>query len=352
MQRSFGVMILALAVLSVAACGDDDDHDHKKRDVGDAGQLPDKTAGKGCKRDSDCPNGMCVKALQIGSMTESRAAPGGYCTTGCTTDSECGEGGQCSVPAGSDRGMCLSSCHLQSECRTGYVCVGGGSGTGTPIAGSCEPMQAAEQLGDRVAGRACASDGDCLGGSCASTSPVGAAYPGNYCTGRCWADSDCGEGGGCIAPAATSSAGWCYETCSADTDCDRSGYRCMQLSPSFKGCFPAPKPLEDGTTGKACKSDDDCGGQSGTCVTELPFGTFSGYEDIAAPGGYCTLKCSLDSECGTGAQCVSHLSKGGLCLKQCATRADCREGYGCELHGKYNMPEDKACVPREIPSDD
>jgi hypothetical protein len=104
--------------------------------------------------------------------------------------------------------------------------------------------------------------------------------------------------------------------------------------------------LADGTAGKACASDADCGGQKDTCVNELPFDTFSSYENIAAPGGYCTLKCSLDAECGAAAQCIARGLQGGLCLQRCADKADCREGYGCELHGRDLSDVDRVCVPR------
>ena len=78
----------------------------------------------------------------------------------------------------------------------------------------------------------------------------------------------------------------------------------------------------------------------------LPFSTFSSYENVAAPGGYCTLKCSLDAQCGANAQCISRGTQGGLCLQKCVDVADCREGYGCELHGRDLSFEDKVCVPR------
>jgi hypothetical protein len=338
-----------VCVLSaVLACGDDDDP-KKPRLAADGGemQLPDKTAGKGCKRDSDCPNGKCTRELQVGSMTESRPAPGGYCTASCEADAQCGSNGECSVAAQSDRGLCLGSCKTQADCREGYACVGGGSSFGLQLSGSCQPMQVADKLGDRVAGRECASDGDCLGGSCASASSLGAKYPGNYCTGRCWEDTECGEGGACLVFTGTAEAGWCFDHCESDTDCGRRGYRCAQLKPDFKACFPAPDALPDNTAGKPCTSDAECGGAKDTCVTELPFDTFSTYNNIAAPGGYCTLKCSLDGECGAGAQCISRGLQGGLCLKSCADKPDCREGYGCEVHGRDLDANDKVCVPRE-----
>lgn len=332
---------------AVLACGCGDDDDSKKKTALDAGetQLPDKTAGKGCKSDDDCPNGKCMRDLMVGSMTEARKAPGGYCTASCDTDSQCGNQGECSVGAGQDRGLCLGMCNSQADCRDGYACVGATAGFFNG-AGSCQPMQRPDELGDRVAGRECASDGDCLGGTCASASPLGAPYPSNYCTGRCWEDAHCGEGGVCLTQAASADAGWCLEGCGSDADCGRRGYRCMQLKSGFNACFPAPDALPDETSGKACASDTECGGVVGACANELPYRTFSAYENIDAPGGYCTSTCSLDSECGEGGVCVSRGPKGGMCLKTCLERSDCRDGYGCEPHGRDLNFEARVCVPR------
>jgi hypothetical protein len=316
--------------------------------VADAGAspLPDKTAGKGCKHDSDCPNGTCMLELQVAAMSEPRPAPGGYCTASCDSDTQCGEHGACSVPAHSDRGLCLGNCREQADCRKGYACVGAGTAGGIQLSGSCQPLQAADALGDRVAGRQCAADADCLGGRCASASPLGAAYPGNYCTGRCWNDADCGASGACLVLSSGSEAGWCFDDCASNADCTRRGYRCAQLEPDWQACFPAPDPLPDNTAGSACTSDADCGGNKNSCMNELPFDTFSSFQNIAAPGGYCTLPCSLDAECGAGAQCISHGVQGGMCLATCADKSDCRAGYDCIAHGRDLDPNAKVCVPR------
>jgi hypothetical protein len=201
-------------------------------------------------------------------------------------------------------------------------------------------MQASDSLGDRVAGRECAADADCLGGSCASTSPLGAEYPGNYCTGHCWKDTDCGSGGECLVLPGTAETGWCFEHCATDADCERRGYRCMQLAPDFKACFPAPAPLPDHIAGRACSGDGDCGGIKDSCANQLP--TFSSNQVIAAPGGYCTQDCSLDAECGAGGQCVSRGVQGGTCLALCSDKAECRDGYDCLLWGRSMVS--KVCV--------
>ena len=347
-RRSMSAMAWLARVISVClamGCGEsrgprDDD---AVVDAGDS-TLPDHTAGKGCKRDADCPNGRCMRELQVGSMTEAREAPGGYCTAACASDLQCGEGAECSVGAGADRGLCLGACHTQRDCRDGYVCVGSTHTLGLQISGSCQPRQSTDSLGARVAGRACAADDECKGGQCATVTALGTKFPGNYCTGRCFEDAECGEGGVCIATAASAEAGYCYASCDADSDCDRRGYRCLQMAGSG-ACFPAPESLPDGMAGKPCSDDAACGGGKDTCAKELPFGSFAAYEVVPAPGGYCTQTCSRDFECGSGAQCISRGTRGGMCLGTCNERSDCREGYSCTAHGRDLDENAKVCAP-------
>lgn len=337
----------AFACIAVFAQGCSETRRSRARDAGvDAGDkiLPDHTAGKGCKRDSDCPNGRCVREIQVASMSEARATPGGYCTADCDSDFTCGKGAECSVGVGEDRGLCLSACRTQDDCREGYVCANATSSFGLTVSGSCQPLQAVGTLGDRVAGRACAADADCKGGQCATVTPLGSKFPGNYCTGRCHEDAECGEGGRCIAAAGSAEAGSCYASCATDADCDRRGYRCTSMAGAGT-CFPAPDPLPDNTAGKACEDDAACGGGEATCAKEIPFGTLSAYELVPAPGGYCTQRCSRDSECGAGAQCISSGPRGGMCLGNCREMSDCREGYTCIPHGRDLDETAKICAP-------
>jgi hypothetical protein len=311
--------------------------------------LPDDVAGKGCKRDSDCETGRCERSLQIAAGADVLDAPGGYCTLDCSTDAHCGRGGHCSVPAGADTGQCLGECRGDDDCREGYKCVGGSKGLGAhgqgiEIAGSCQPKPEVRRLASGVAGRPCVSDADCAGGRCAANSPLGPAYPGNYCTARCFEDTDCGIGAACLAFAGSADPGHCFETCSADSDCTREQYRCAQLRPGFDACYPAPRALPDHTAGRACDSDAACGGARGSCLSDLPYGTFSAYEPVPAPGGYCSQECSLDEQCGKGAQCISRGVMGGMCLVTCEEREDCREGYQCIAHGRANNDHEKVCV--------
>lgn len=340
---------LAHLVYAVLVVGCAESRSRPVPDAGhDAGEtfLPDGIAGRACKRDSDCESGRCAKRLAIANEDSSMPAPGGYCTVGCTRDAHCGKGGACSVPAGADSGECLGHCRAASDCRDGYVCVGGGSGLGVSLPGTCQPMPRTGRLADGVAGLSCVGDADCEGGRCAAASPVGKAFPGNYCTGRCLRDEECGLGGACLSVAGSADAGYCYETCQADRDCARAGYRCVRLREDFSACYPAPESLADDVAGQACESDRDCGGGSAGCAIELPFKNAS-FEVGPAPGGYCTQECSVDAECGASGQCISRGAQGGMCLRRCELPSDCRAGYSCIPHGRDLNLTDRVCMPFE-----
>jgi hypothetical protein len=336
------LIVGSFSVALVAACSSS----RAPESAADGGShvLPAHIAGKACKRDAECATGRCAASLLITAGAPT-AAPGGYCTTTCDTDSTCGEGAECSVTSDADSGECLASCRAVADCRAGYHCVGAGSVAGMSFSGSCRPEPPTDKLGDRVAGRACAADADCLGGRCASTTAVGSDYPGNYCSGDCLEDAQCGAGGACLTLAGSGDAGRCYAHCESDADCSRRGYRCWPIADGFHACYPVPAALPDNTTGKPCAGDPDCGGGADTCASMLPFGSFPANELVPAPGGYCTQECSLDSECGAGAQCINRGAQGGMCLAICTTMDDCRDGYSCAVHLRDNRADEKVCAP-------
>jgi hypothetical protein len=110
---------------------------------GDAGASGD--CGAVCMSDL----GGALAMLGGGGMT----APGGYCSSNCVDDSDCG-GGMClgalSFPGLSSPGICFKICAADTDCRTGYACTaysnplaaltgGGATGdAGTPTV--CQPM--------------------------------------------------------------------------------------------------------------------------------------------------------------------------------------------------------------------
>lgn len=84
--------------------------------------------------------------------------------------------------------------------------------------------------------------------------------------------------------------------------------------------------LPDGVAGRTCKRDADCKG--GRCVGVLHIQAAN--ETVDAPGGYCTLGCQIDSQCGAQAKCsVPAGEVEGECLAGCNDTTPCRDGYLC-----------------------
>lgn len=346
----------ALVLCVVAGCGDSEDtsssHNVKgsgKASEGTAGSaalepLPDKTAGKTCEADGDCATGMCLTSIPGSFGSAAMDAPGGYCSATCTTNTDCGEGGVCSGAfpgfggAAATPGRCMQSCESAEDCRDGYRCVNalGMAPSGNPMdptaallgPNACQPTPATTKLTDGVTGKACAEDKECGQGRCAKSEMM-MTYPDGYCTGACLQDADCGAGGSCTLPAIGSGAGSCYSSCqtNGDSDC-RKGYRC-RTNGSRRQCIPGPAPLADRAAGKQCQADADCGGTAMSCVTSLG--------GMPAPGGYCSISCSENADCGAegtcvgglGAAFVSILGNTGTCYRGCTDSSSCREGYVC-----------------------
>jgi hypothetical protein len=352
------VMLLAGSVACVA-CGDDaasDNPSNTRHRDGGAGReadddkgasgsggassvvpLPDQTAGKECSTNEDCATGICLRVFAAGFGGENMEAPGGYCSTTCTANADCGAGGTCSGAFAGAGGRCLKSCSAASDCREGYRCVNalgmpvaGGAGMQDPTGGllgasACEPIPATTQLADGIVGAPCTGAADCGAGRCQTGNEM-MMYPGGYCTGACLQDSDCGANGSCTLPL-TGGAGTCYRGCQSDKDC-REGYRC-RLNGNLQQCVPGAAPLADDVVGSACSTDQDCGGAMMSCRAILGTST--------ATGGYCSLACIEDSDCGVGGTCIGSFGAGlagilgptGTCYRACTDASECREGYTC-----------------------
>lgn len=92
--------------------------------------------------------------------------------------------------------------------------------------------------------------------------------------------------------------------------------------------------------GRACQSDDECGGSMGACSQP----------QLAASGvtrwvdGYCTQSCAAGSACPNGSSCVS-VSPGPRCLQNCRVGlADCRPSYVCSPLGNESFAG--VCIPQ------
>lgn len=90
-----------------------------------AAPLGARVAGRECQADADCGG----RAMSCASMIGGAAAPGGYCSAGCSENADCGEEGVCIGGLGAafasllgETGVCYRACVDSSSCRTGYVC--------------------------------------------------------------------------------------------------------------------------------------------------------------------------------------------------------------------------------------
>ncbi len=347
------VAALLIAAPLVAACAE-----HSQRSRRDAATepdaaapfvLPDDIAGQACETDRDCEGGSCAGSLYLADGQEELPAAGGYCTASCINDSECGKDAECIVPSHGREGTCLAGCATDADCRDDYVCVGAlAVGGQLSLLGGCHPRRRLAEVARDVVGAACASDTDCAGGTCRVDTPIGTPFPGRYCSARCTEDAQCGASGACLLDHGSAEPGHCFLRCEDDGDCAREGYRCRAIAPDFRACYPAPRALPDRTAGLPCKADSACGGGANTCFDELPFGSFSTFDVVPAPGGYCSLECALDADCGAGAQCIANSFLGGMCLANCDSEEDCRDGYRCVAHHRDADPNAMVCAPGEM----
>ena len=310
-------------------------------------RLANGVAGRACASDTDCPSGRC-------EHPSGDSAPG-YCTRTCVSTAQCGVGGICaSVVNAEAAAECFGICRDPRDCREGFTCIGVGRVARVSVPGSCRPkglVGSVDNLADGVAGKACQAAADCEGGQgaiCASKNLTGTSYPGNYCTGRCYEDAQCGQGASCAWPHGSVDAGYCLQTCTTHADCTRAGYRCWEIGDGARilhACYPGAVPIS--TTGHACKQDTECGPAPARCAAELPYAGLVTNELVTAPAGYCTQRCALDEECGSNAQCINYGTRGGICLVRCTPSAACRAGYECIPHSRDADPAATVCIPRD-----
>lgn len=302
--------------------------------------------GTKCAMDTDCKgsNALCSERLNggaLGQLIGGSPPTGGYCSASCMSDEDCGEGGLCfGYYPQFGSGECRKPCTKDADCgREDYECsrinmppLTVGNGQELMVPDTCQPKTIAVKFTDQV-GKACTADADCGGGRCA----LSGSFPGGYCTGGCYEDSDCGSGGICRGNI-YGGGGDCFEGCSVDSDCarDAQGYGCLDAD-GVKLCAAKADPLPDGVVGSACEDDTTCGG--GVCAERV------GAEQVATPGGYCSsIDCVEDAQCGAGGVCSPTMGR-TRCYKGCAETTECREGYECIPRGDDQR---LVCFPKVV----
>jgi len=98
--------------------------------------------------------------------------------------------------------------------------------------------------------------------------------------------------------------------------------------------------------GGPCAVDADCKGTGTRCITT------SSISKLTYPGGYCTVGCKADAECGEAGACPlagieasvfpsAEIQKAvTVCLPKCTADVDCREGYVCSSESSLSFLPD------------
>ena len=260
---------VVLVALALVACGDDDGEPmvdagaDAGTDAGppDSGPPPMSTLFGPCVADSQCPGegAFC--------RTPDEGWPEGSCTLPCVDRTPCDDGVVFNLcledPDDASRNICQQKCLNAQDCgRENYVCVGRtdtrdgicigycsddadcGEGAECNVwSAQCVAAGTAPTAGAETGG-ACASDADCLSGTCLSP---GDGWTGGYCLGACilpvgynsntFCSGDalpteqCPGGDVCYPndSLARDNAGVCLDACTTDADCRvGEGYYCRR----------------------------------------------------------------------------------------------------------------------------
>lgn len=118
--------------------------------------------------------------------------------------------------------------------------------------------------------------------------------------------------------------------------CNPADPNCPPVDMATKDDMPAgidmPTPTDGGGMhgiGDPCLADTDC--KAGTMPACWKANVLNSTAAPKTPNGYCSSKCSTDTDCGTLARCVSFGAE-KYCLKACADAMTCRHpGYACSF---------------------
>ena len=176
--RAVGVMMLC------AACGDDGAAVDLGVDLAIAADLSAIVSplGGACTADVNCTAGtkpVCFRKTLFNASGK-LATAGGYCSSMCSTDSDCGDGGTC-YDQGASGKWCFAMCKAAADCRQGYACFFAGTDHCYPNGNlTCDPA---------AGSGACTTQSDQPGGCLRDAHGTGN-------TGYCWKACS-GEVGSC-----------------------------------------------------------------------------------------------------------------------------------------------------------
>ena len=387
---------VALCVLLLAACGDDDAASPAPASVGgwchaaadgttcddDNPCTTDDVCGNGvclgrpidealaCDDGSPCTAGdVCAQGSCAGAPLDCAAEPEACLSLGCveaptcdcpapTTEcrvSVCDEAtGECSVAPAADGAACDDGqlCTSADACAAG-VC--GGDAVECPGGGPChvpycDPLDGACRTQQLPNGTVCDDSNPCSLGETCGFGECGGSTPsadGSPCD-----DADpCTTDGACAA-------GWCE---GVEVDCSEHGEGCLMgvCDPALGGCVTAPGPdgvlCEDGdpcTVIESCKAGV-CAGGTNTCFCKgKADGTACDDDNACTVGDVCAAEqcggqgkdcAGLDSQCAVGAcdpasgSCVAAPLATGT---PCDDKKPCTVADGCAFGVCAGLPKD------------
>lgn len=275
-----------------------------------------------------------------------------------TSDINCGSGG-----------VACFSCGIREACING-ACVAVDAGLSGRIGDPCRTASDCDKVLNGYSGGPafCKTAAMVVDGINPPT--AGFAYPGGYCTRRCYGSTQC-DPGSCVTTLGRYGDGEniCLASCKY-FPC-RPGYFCLDF-----GTAAAPDPLcvvagADGgaperwdaglpmpsvVIGASCSADSACRPpDNGVCRAALPDGGPAGF-----PGGFCSASCTMaidDAWCGGDAGlCTGYVQAWPdgpevhrVCERKCNPQlgsAECRPEYYCVRLYQYWYPTLGRCVAR------
>lgn len=265
-----------------------------------------------CGSDSDCQGGTC-------SFFQGQA--GGVCSQSCTDDASCPGQSAC-FPVQGPQGvinLCLNPDAQRGICPSSFECEAGGAEvcppgtTRNPTTGACEAPH----------------------GGCAICEP-------------CSSDASCGPQGRCLL---LNNDARCTTICESNSDCPADA-QCYELGGGQKYC------LNPGANEAICPSTWSCDLEVDGPSPEAP-----GQDPSVSFCPICDT-CSTDSDCGSGARCLS-VDGANVCTQSCSEEILCPGDSACyNLGGAVGQiclnpgaeagicPADYRCTLASAPLDD
>jgi len=205
------------------------------------------TIGAACTTGSQCLEGLAPEcfASTFGAVSTGTSLPGGYCSSTCRSNADCGASGSC-VAIVSGGTACVENCGAPSECRTGYACWTGGYCF--PGTFDCDPMKGT-----------CTTPGGAPGGCARDVFGTGLA-------GECLAV--CAPGPGTCSKSSDGSAA--THCIFADFTTEPDGAPTRDL---YRGTICAPETPDAAADGQPCNAPGDCvDGDECNMVGPFPLG--------------------------------------------------------------------------------